>query len=169
MKIKFLIPLFLFAVIFLSSCLKDSPNYIQVANSAAIIEFGLSPANGVALGVTYPHDTSSLPITDTAVALVIASPQTLTKDITVTVAVDSSQVAAYDSANSANYTMMPSNLYTLTSTSITIKAGYRVGRIPVTINVPDFPATHNYALPLVIKDGGGLIISANSGTFLWLF
>jgi hypothetical protein len=169
MKIKFLILFFLITVISLSSCLKDTPNYIQVSGSAPIIEFGLSPANGIFGPITYAGDTAASPVIDTAIALVVASPQVLTKDVTITVAVDSSQVAAYDSANAASFTMMPANLYSLTSTTITIKAGYRVGRIPVTINFPAFPPTHNYALPLKITDGDGLIISANSGTFMWLF
>jgi hypothetical protein len=170
MKIKFLIPFLLFVMMFLTSCLKDTPNYIQVADSAPIIEFGLSPANGQFGPFSYAGDSASSAVIDTAIALVIASPQVLTKDVTITVGVDSSQINASDTtADGAPYTMLPSNLYSITSTTITIKAGYRVGRIPITLNLPDFPASHAYALPLVITNGDGLIISGNSSTFIWLF
>ncbi|HEX4372178.1 MAG TPA: DUF1735 domain-containing protein [Puia sp.] len=170
MKIKFLIPVFLFATIFLSSCLKDTPNYIQVADSAPIIEFGLSPANGQFGPFAYAGDTASGAAIDTAIALVIASPQVLTKDITITIGVDNSQIDASDTtAGGVQFTMLPSNLYSITSTTITIKAGYRLGRIPISLNLPDFPASHAYSLPLVITDGDGLIISGNSSTFMWQF
>jgi hypothetical protein len=166
MKIKILV-CSLFLVMALTACLKDTP-YLDVSQSAPIIEFGLSPANGDFGPFAYGGDTAASPMVDTAIALVIASPQVLTKDVDITVAVDSSQVAAYDSASGANLTLLPANLYTL-GTTVTIKAGFRVGRIPVTLNLPSFPASHNYALPLKISSGDGLLISGNSSTFMWVF
>jgi len=74
-----------------------------------------------------------------------------------------------NAANSTSYTLLPSNLYSLKTTTVTIGAGYRVGSIPVTLNFPLFPATHTYALPLTITQADGLVISGNSGTFMWLF
>jgi hypothetical protein len=168
MKRKILIPTFFLMVVFSTSCLKDTP-FLDVSNSAPIIEFGQSAANGDFGPFKYRGDTVSSPIIDTAIALVIASPQVLGNNVMITVAVDSSQVAAFDSANAKNYTMLPPNLYSITSTTITIQAGYRVGRIPVTLNFPSFPASHHYALPLVISNGDGLLISGNSSTFMWLF
>jgi hypothetical protein len=46
-----------------------------------------------------------------------------------------------------------------------------VGRIPVTLNLANFPASHNFALPLTIVDGGGLQINTTAGSndFMWLF
>jgi hypothetical protein len=152
----------------LSSCLKDTP-YMNVADSPPIIEFGLSPANGVSGPFTYAGDTASGSNIDTAIALVIASPQVLNYNVTVTVAIDTTQITAYDIANSAGYTMLPSNLFTLDSTTVTIQAGYRVANLPITLNLQNFPATHNYALPLKITNGDGLIISSNSSDFMWLF
>lgn len=168
MKIRYLILVCLFVAFGFSSCLKDTP-YMDVSNSASIIEFGLSPANGDFGPFMYRADTAGSPAVDTAIALDIASPQVLNKNVTITVAVDSALVAAYDSANAASFTPLPANLYSLTSSTITIEAGFRVGRIPVTLNFPSFPASHNYALALTITDGGGLLISGNSSTFIWLF
>lgn len=142
---------------------------MDVSNTAPIIEFGVSPANGSNGPFKYKGDTASSVTIDTAVALVIASPQVLTKAVTITVSVDPSQVSAYNMANGTSYSLLPSNLYNITSTAITIAAGYRVGRIPVTLNLSSFPAVHSYALPLTIVNGDGLVISGNSGTFMWLF
>jgi hypothetical protein len=168
MNRKFFSAVILIIVIMCSSCLKDTP-YLDVSDSPPIIEFGLSPANGDFGPYLYNGDTATAPAIDTAIALLIASPQVLTKDISVTVAVDTSQISAYNAAQGTGFTMLPSNLYALDSLTITIKAGYRVGRLPVSLNFPAFPATYNYALPLVITNGDGLIISGNSSTFMWLF
>ena len=142
---------------------------MDVSNTAPIIEFGISPANGSNGPFKYKGDTALSVSIDTAVALVIASPQVLTKAVTVAVSVDPSQVSAYNMANGTSYSLLPANLYNIKDTVITIAAGYRVGRIPVTLNLTSFPAVHSYALPLTISNGGGLIISGNSGTFMWLF
>jgi hypothetical protein len=168
MKLKILIIPGIFAIVALSSCLKDTP-YMDVSNTAPIIEFGISPANGSKGPFKYKGDTAASPSVDTAVALDIASPQVLSKAVTITIRVDTSQISAYNTAHGTSYTLLPSNLYNIKSTVITIPAGYRVGAIPITLNFPTFPATHTYALPLAIADGGGLIISGNSATFMWLF
>jgi len=168
MQLKSFLLCGLSALIVFSSCLKDSP-YMDVSNTAPIIEFGVSPANGSNGPFKYKGDTTASVTIDTAVALVIASPQVLTKAVTITVSVDPSQVDAYNTAHGTSYSLLPTNLYNINNTVVTIPAGYRVGRIPVTLNLTSFPAVHSYALPLTIVNGDGLVISGNSGTFLWLF
>lgn len=168
MKLKaFFIPGIL-VVFVLCGCLKDTP-YLDVSNTAPVIQFGLSPASGNTGPFSFAGDTAASPVIDTAIALVIASPQVLSKTVTVRVQIDQSQISSYNSANGTNYTLLPQNLYTLHDSAISILAGHRVGRIPVSLNLPMFPATHSYALPLVIADGGGLLISGNSAQFMWLF
>ena len=168
MKSKFFIIPALLSIMLLNSCLKDTP-YLDVANTPAIAQFGISPANGSTGPFDYAGDTTAAPAADTSIALVIASPQVLNKAVTITVHVDPSQITAYNSDNGTSYTMLPSNLFSIKDSVITIPAGHRVGTIPGTLNLPSFPATHTYALPLAIVDGGGLVISGNSGTFMWLF
>ena len=184
MKFKILIPLGFCLAILFSSCLKDTP-FMDVSNTQPIIEFGQSPAQGLSGPFAYGGDTANSPLIDTAIALVVASPQVLNTSVTTTIAIDPTQIAALDTsisqANVQNgtsnpfFTMLPSNLYTLASTTISILPGYRVGRIPVVLNFPNFPASHyNYALPIKIvsattASGDSLIVSGNSGTFMWLF
>ena len=174
MKIKYLIITCLSIVVCLSACLKDTP-YIDVSNSQPIIEFGLSPANGQFGPFNFKGDTLGGPSInyDTAVALVVASPQVLNSMVTTTVKFDQSQIDAYNSANGTSYTALPDSLYSLTTTA-TVAPGYRVGRVAVTINMTKFPAHHTYALPLAIvsastSGGQSLVVSGNSGTFMWLF
>ncbi|HVS98121.1 MAG TPA: DUF1735 domain-containing protein [Puia sp.] len=156
------------SVVALGGCLKDTP-YQDVSHTAPLIEFGLSPANGRYPPIVFDGDTSGAPAADTAIGLVIASPQVLDKPYTITVAVDASQIAAFNAANGTSYALLPTNLYSMPNLAITIPAGYRIGRIPVTLNLPAFPASHSFALPLTIVNGGGLLVSGNSAQFFWTF
>ena len=172
-----------FGVIGFSSCLKDSP-YMDVSNTSPIIEFGQSAANGV-FGPNgyfgafpFAGDTAAAPVAtyDTAVALVLASPQVLNDSVHVTIAIDSTQLAPFNSSQGDSITMLPSNLYSIPQTLIGIAPGSRVGVIPITINLSLFPAHHQYGLPIKIvsatdveKSNTQIIVSGNSGTFMWLF
>jgi hypothetical protein len=168
MKIKIWVPVVIFFSIVLSSCLKDTP-FMDVSNTAPVIEFGQSPAQGLSGPFAYGGDTTA--VADTAIALVLASPQVESDILQTIVAVDPTQIAAFNAANNTNYTVIPDSLFTMRDT-IDILPGYRVGSIPVTIN---FPGVHNYALPLKIvgsyflHSSTSVIISSNSGTFMWYF
>jgi len=172
MKISISIITCAFAALGLGSCLKDTP-YLDVSNSQPIIEFGLSPAQGVFGPFVYGVDTANSPDVDTAIAVVVASPQVLNVPVSVTVKVDTTQISAYNSANDSTFMALPDSLYSLTTTT-TVAAGYRVGRVSLTLNLSKFPAHHKYALPLAIvsaseNSGQSLVVSGNSGTFMWLF
>src|SRR5579872_6761787 len=151
----------------LSGCLKDTP-YLDVSHSQPIIEFGLSPANGQFGPFPYAGDTLGGPNidVDTAVAVVVASPQVLNSTVTTTIKVDPGQVDAYNTANGTSFEVLPDSLFTL-STTATVSPGYRVGRVAVTLNLSKFPVHHQYGLPLAIvsaSTGGGenLVVSGNS-------
>jgi hypothetical protein len=183
MKLTFLILTGVCLSSALSSCLKDTP-FMDVSNTAPIIEFGQSPAQGLqgpfiygfdTYGVYGPPDTfvasDTLTLTDTAIALVLASPQVEPFTLQTVVGIDTSQISAFNAANSTSFTLLPDSLYTISDT-VNISPGYRVGRIPVMLK---FPGLHNYALPLKILNSyfmnnkTGVVISGNSGTFMWLF
>ena len=168
MKLKILVPIALFLMFLTSSCLKDTP-YLDVSNTSPIIEFGQSPAQGVTGPFVYAGDTTVR--ADTAIALVLASPQTESDTLQTIVVVDPSQVAAFNNADGSNYSPIPDSLFTISDT-VNILPGYRVGAIAVTLK---FPGLHQYALPLKISGSYFLhsntpvIVSGNSGTFMWLF
>jgi hypothetical protein len=168
MKLKKALPIGFLFCLTLGSCLKDTP-YMDVSNTAPIIEFGQSPAQGVMGPFTYTGDTTLA--ADTAIALVLASPQTESDTLQTIVGIDPSQVASYNSANGTTFSTIADSLVAMQDT-INILPGYRVGAIPVRLK---FPGIHNTALPLKIAGSYFLhqnisvIISGNSGTFMWLF
>lgn len=171
-KLKYILPVLFILTIFFSSCLKDTPNYIQVSNSAPIIEFGLSPADGDYGPFAYAGDTAGAALIDTQIAVVVASPQVLNSTVSVTVKEDTTQVSAFNNANGTSFTALPDSLFTLT-TSASVAPGYRVGNVKVTLNLQKFPASHNFLLPLALVSATAgstnLIVSSNSGTFMWVF
>jgi len=170
MKRKMLFFSSIVLVVLFSSCLKDKP-FLTVDNTTPLVEFALTPVNGVQGPFAYAGDTLGSVNTDTAIALFISSPQVLNKSVNITIRVDTSQISAFNATQTSTYSLLPSNLYTLTDTVITIPAGYRVGRIPVSLKLASFPTPHNYVLPLTIVDGGGLQINTSNGSndFMWTF
>ncbi len=169
MNIKKIIPIGFVLSFLLSSCLKDTP-YLDVSNTSPIIQFGQSPAQGVQGPFPYGGDMTA-PV-DTAIALVLASPQVETDTLQTIVEVDPAQVAAFNAANGTAFTLLSDDLFTIMQDTINVLPGYRVGVIPVHLK---FPGLTNGALPLKITKSYFLhsdtqvVISGNGGTFMWLF
>lgn len=163
----------LLATVVFGSCLKSSP-YMDVSNTQPIIEFGWSPANGHYGPFQYDSSGNSLETDiDTAIGLVIAAPQPLNKDVTITVGIDPTQLAAFQgSVDTVSFSLLPSNMYTIDSV-VTIKAGHTLGRIPVTLRLSQLPLMTGFALPLKIVNSDGLVVSgskdASSAQFMWWF
>ena len=165
------------SLVLLSACLKDTP-YMDVSNTAPIVQFGLSIANGQAGPFQFAGDTAGYTVNvyDTAIAIDLSSPQVLNDTITVGFQIDPTQITAFNGANGTNFVVMPAAYYTLTDTSVQILPGHRVAAIPVTFNINAMPGTHNYAFPLTITSvvdkqnpNNQIIISGNSNQFMWLF
>lgn len=142
---------------------------MDVSNTAPVIEFGQSPAQGVSGPFMYAGDTTG--VVDTAIALVLASPQVESDTLQTIISIDNSQVSAYNSANGTDLATISDSLFTISDT-INILPGHRVGSIPVTLK---FPGVHNVALPLKISGSyflhknTSVVVSSNSGTFMWVF
>jgi hypothetical protein len=145
-----------------SSCLKkdDIPD---LSKTAAVIEF---PLGGPGL-VKNSLSGAATQVLDTVIALNIASPDPLNRDVVVSIQASAAVVDQYNAKNSTTYTALPATLFQVESTDITIKAGYRVGRIKVKIRFNQFDPTKKYMLGLSITNAPGLIISQNFGQFLW--
>jgi hypothetical protein len=169
MYTKKIIPIGFVLSLALASCLKDTP-YMDVSNTPPVIEFGQSPAQGLQGPFPYGGDMTA-PV-DTAIALVLASPQVEKDTLQTIIQVDTSQITTFNTANGTNYTALPDDMYTILSDTVNIPPGFRVGILPVRLK---FPGLTNYALPLRIAgsyflhNNNPVVISSNSGSFMWLF
>jgi hypothetical protein len=152
------------AIVTLASCLKKD-SIPDLSKVDPVIEF---PLGGPGL-VKNTLSAFSTEVVDTVIALNIASPDPLKEDVHVTIQTDAAAVTAYNAANGTNYTALPSTMLELAGTDITIKAGFRIGKVRVKIKFNQFDPTKNYMLALSIANAPGMIISGNFGKFLWAF
>jgi hypothetical protein len=165
--------------------LKDKP-YLDVSNTQPVIEFGQSLANGITnqadagyIGAFYfEGDTAAAPVPtyDTAIALILASPQVLNDSIAVTIALDPTQIAPWNAAEGDTLTMIPDSLFSMPMMTIGISPQHRIGNIPVTIPLSKFPTSNAYGLPIkivnavdVTNSNNLIVVSSNSGKFMWIF
>jgi len=151
-------------IMLLVSCLKKDnlPDFTKVD---PVIEF---PLGGPGLKFN-SLSAFSTDIVDTAVAVYLASPDPLDHDVTVNIQADPSIVSDYNTANGTSYISAPSNYYQIENTQVTIRTGYRIGRVKIKIYFNRFDLTKNYMIGLKIADAPGLLISGNFGKFIWAF
>jgi hypothetical protein len=169
-KFKYLLLLF-FTSVALAACLKDKA-FMDVSGTQPIIEFsyGTSGASDVGnLGAD-----PSIAKLDTAFALNIASPQVLDYPVTVTLKVDPTQIAKYNAAGNSPVTLLPDSIYQWKTTTVTIPAGYRISRVPITLFPSKLDPSKSYGLPISIvsatgPSGQNLIVSGNAGVAFFAF
>ena len=150
------------ATLFLTGCLKDTPNndFGTVGTIVEIPYSGLENFTSAAL---------NLPTDPTTISFVvnIASPYPLTSDLDVTLFVDEDKRTQYNAAGGAQYEAMPGNAYDFPVTKATIKAGSRQATFSVTFYNGKIDPSKNFMLPISIKDAGGKTISGNFGTLYY--
>lgn len=163
MKKNFIYTLLTSAVLMsgLSGCLKDNSQPDFTKNKPVIeLPIGSSSGNAAANSISASFTVSNTPA-DYLVWVNYAAPDANSKDVTVTLSVDTAAVTQFNKVNGKNYTLLPTAGYTLSSSKITIPAGQRKAQFPVKINTAALDPTKTYAFPLTITDGGGFTISAN--------
>lgn len=162
-KYKTFISLMMAASLF-TACLKkdEIPDLRKVA---PVVEF---PLGGPGL-VKNTLSAFSNAIVDTVIAINIASPDPLNKDVNITVAKDDAAVTQYNNDHGSNFVALPANMLIIENPVVTIRAGYRVGKLRVRIRFDQFLPNNEYMLALAITDAPGLVISGNFGKFLWAF
>jgi hypothetical protein len=140
-----------------SSCLKDSKNYVNVSQGAALAELPLEAYNGVGVPVSEAYATT----TTTAViqlAVNIASANTLGTATTFKLGLDTAAITAYNTANSTSYTLLPAADYSVPSWSVTVPAGQHLAYLNITVKVSSIDPSGQYLLPIKILSAGGLTI-----------
>ena len=162
----------------LTSCLKKDAMNIDPDNttsnivelqfidggSGTTINSGMQYFSGGAL--VYP----SSHVRDTAdYNISIAGKSALSKDLTVSIAVDPSKVLDNLANDSIKYVLMPDSLYKIVSTTATIKAGERIAHMQIIFFPSKVDPAVSYMLPVVLKDAQDQTISTNYSTIYFHF
>ena len=156
----------------LLACLKDE-RFLDVSKTQPIIEFAFGTNAESDLGNFGLDPTAD--VLDTAIAVNIASPQVLDYPVTVTLKVDQAAIDKYNGvAGNTALTVLPDSTFQFTTTTVTIPAGHRIARIPLTLFPTKIDATKSYGLPISIvsatgPNGQNLVVSGNAGVALYAF
>ena len=120
-------------ILFLSSCLKDSPVTTDFSVVKPVIEqlnspnFSYSSVNGGELAANQNSYFMQVRVDSTGSApdsvVVNIAGSTISKDVTVTIAIDTVAFNTFNANNGGTYVMVPSAAYTIASMKGTIKAG----------------------------------------------
>ena len=153
-----------------SSCLKDTTiNTISSPNSPLAEIFYDNNSNSVggienfSKGFVLTAGSPTPVVTEFFVDF--ASGNYVNKDVTIKVGVTDSLRVAYNAANGTNYEAMPDSVYSLSPTSLTIKAGQALTASPFSVSFGlNLDPTRSYCLPISIIDASGQSISDNFHT-----
>jgi hypothetical protein len=159
------------SAIFMSGCLKDTPN-VDFTKSGVIAELShasFTPIGPPSSGLTYfsaatlPLFTSSAPDTVTF-DVNIASDYPPTSDVSVTVAVDDAKRTDYNAMGGVQFEAQPDSTYSFPVTTMTIKAGFRLATFTLIYFPSKIDPTRTYMLPITLTDASGITISGNLAT-----
>lgn len=152
------------AALSLSSCLKNSNNYVDLTKGVPLVELPLEARN--LPGNLVPE---ALPISATPqviqVAVNIASVNPLNSPVTVTLALDAPAIDVYnhaqglDTGGNVPYKMLPAADYSIPTYQVTIPAGQRLGYININVNTSLIDPSGLFILPIKIVNGGGQQVS----------
>ncbi|MBV8388544.1 MAG: DUF1735 domain-containing protein [Mucilaginibacter sp.] len=156
------------AVLLLSSCLKD-PRYVDFSKGGTVVDF---PLGGLAHfgddAITEAPDSTGTIVRQFAVN--VASPNPTTSATTLTLAVDTTIVAAYNASQTAiNYLVMPAAAYSFTTTTITIPGGKLSAATSVTFHKNLLDPSKSYMLPIRITSTTAGKISGNMNIHYYHF
>ena len=142
-----------------SGCLKDSPNdnFNGLSPTVGFINAGLGYFSSDAL--TFSSDTLTVPM-----AINLASVNTLSKDITVTIGVDVTTANTYNATSAVKYVLMADSSYSLPVKTITIPSGKRIDTLNVSFYKHTFDPSKSYLLAISITDASGITIASNFQT-----
>lgn len=150
-----------------SSCLKDK-NIMDPDNSPAVVEFVnpsniQSPTTSPLAVAEYSNSFEIAPEVDYKISVNYAGAYPAPQDVTVKVEIDPAVLESYNTANKTSYVQLPSDLYTIGNTTVTIKKGERQAVIPIKLKTEKFDFAKNYAIPAKIVSATAGNISGNFG------
>jgi hypothetical protein len=166
-KLNFLTTVLLTAIaLSLSSCLKNSNNYIDFSSTAPIVQF---PLGGLSFfgadAITEAGDTITRQF-----AVNVASNKVPTTPTPIVLAIDNTIITSYVAANpSVAYLAMPTGSFVFNTTTMTIPAGQRTAIFSVTFYKHLLDPSKSYMLPIKIVSAGGITLSGNMSIHYYHF
>ncbi|HEY4937264.1 MAG TPA: DUF1735 domain-containing protein, partial [Puia sp.] len=168
---KIVIYLLISSAIFMTGCLKDTPN-VDFSGGSTIAELShasITPNGAPSSGLTY-FGAATLPVfssldPDTVTFDVnIASDYPPTTDVSVTVAIDDAKRVAYNATGGVQFEAQPDSTFSFPTTTAVIKAGFRLVQFTVIFFPAKIDPTRTYMLPITLTDASGITISGNLAT-----
>jgi Domain of unknown function (DUF1735). len=132
------------------SCLKNGNNDIDLSTAGASVYLPLAASNSNRI-VSFSF--TGVPSATIPFYINLASPNTLTNNVTATLAIDSGYLNSYNTINSTSYQVMPDSDYTvLNGWDRTIPAGQRLDSMYVKFDFTKMNPTKSYIFPVTIKN-----------------
>jgi hypothetical protein len=163
--------LLLLTVVGFSSCLKERPA-LDPEESNNVIEIyadvptpTTSPADAVHPLYTISYNVQ--PSVDQPFEVNYAGAGTAPEDIVVTLELDPNALVSYNDEQGSHFTMMPANMYSVDSWTVTIPAGQKRATLDVEFFTDQFDLAESYGFPLKIASVSSGIISSNYGTVIY--
>jgi hypothetical protein len=159
------------AVSVLTSCLKDDSLVLNPDKTHNVIEFANPAIISSPVGAVYPlyslaYDISpqaTLPLTVSYSGAENGAPQ----DIVVNLAIGTqTEVDAYNEEQHSAYDLMTSDVFTLTTNTVTIKKGQKTATVDVNFLTNKFDFGLSYLLPVKITSASSGVVSGNFSTIL---
>ena len=135
-------------IVSLSSCLKNGNYYTDFSAVNGSVDLPLAAANSNGV-ITFAYD-ATVTTTSIPVYVNLASPGTLGKAVTATLALDTAFLNQYNAANSTAFVVMPDSIFSVTSWNRTIPAGKRLDSMVVTFNFAKMDLSQPYVFPVTI-------------------
>ena len=146
----------------LNSCIKDKgykqeTDFSNLQDHVTLVRGGLTSFS--ANNVRFSSDTSTYTIIAN-----LASANLPKSPVTVKIGVDDALVAAYNVANGTSFELLPTNAYTLGTTTLTIPAGEQYASTSIEVYQSMIDPAKSYLLPISIQDAGGIALTGNLNT-----
>lgn len=155
------------AIALMTGCVKSRPGFTDLSKTSDfVILTGAGTGNFKASNVLV--NTSSPDTVKKTVTVELASANSNSGPITVTLGVDNSVIAAYNAANGTNFQPFPTNAFKIVNTTVTIPGGLEhYATTPVWIFQNKLDPSVSYILPVAITDAGGKTLSGNQNVIYY--
>lgn len=160
----------------MSSCLKNKFDYTNPDGSTSVVEFKnpVAPSSETPEGslyTVYPVAYEVGASVEGTYTIQLTGPDPAPQDVVVNIGTKSAAVTELNADKSiissyVPYVVLPAELFTITTPTVTIPAGQRTATVKVAFKTVNFDFTKKYALPISVTSTNYGGVSRNFGTVL---